>query len=103
MVQCHQIHLVREKLKRIIEADLADCMIALPGQLFYGTPIPACLWFISRSKKNGKFRDRRTANPFQYARKMGYLADRTHRELTKEEIEKIASTYHAWRGCKRSR
>ncbi len=86
--------------KNIIEADLVDCMIALPGQLFYTTPIPACLWFISRNKKNGRFRDRRAQTLFIDARKMGHLIDRTHREFSDDEITRIAQTYHAWRGEK---
>jgi len=86
--------------RAIIEADLVDCMIALPGQLFYTTQIPVCLWFVARDKKNGKFRDRRGETLFIDARKMGVLTDRTHRELTDEEIKRIASTYHAWRGEK---
>jgi type I restriction enzyme M protein len=86
--------------KNIIEADLIDCMIALPGQLFYTTPIPACLWFITRNKKNGRFRDRRGETLFIDTRKMGYLIDRTHREFSDEEISRIAHTYHAWRGEK---
>jgi type I restriction enzyme M protein len=86
--------------KAIIEADLVDCMIALPGQLFYTTPIPACLWFLSRNKKHAKFRDRRGETLFIDTRKMGVLIDRTHRELTEEEVERIAKTYHAWRGEK---
>jgi len=83
--------------KNIIEADLVDCMVALPGQLFYSTQIPACLWFIARDRKNGKFRDRRGEILFIDARKMGRMVDRTHRELTDEDIRKIADTYHAWR------
>jgi type I restriction enzyme M protein len=83
--------------KNIIEADLVDCMIALPGQLFYTTQIPACLWFISRNKKNSKFRDRRGQTLFIDARKMGHLIDRTHREFSDDEISRIAQTYHAWR------
>ncbi|MEW6571540.1 MAG: class I SAM-dependent DNA methyltransferase [Nitrospirota bacterium] len=83
--------------KNIIEADLVDCMIALPGQLFYTTPIPACLWFLARNKKNSKFRDRRRQTLFIDARKMGYLVDRIHREFSDEEISRIARTYHAWR------
>ena len=75
-------------------------MIALPGQLFYTTQIPVCLWFLTRSKKNGKFRDRRGETLFIDARKLGQLVDRTHRELTDEEIARIAKTYHAWRGEK---
>jgi type I restriction enzyme M protein len=86
--------------KAIIEADLVDCMIALPGQLFYTTPIPVCLWFVTRNKSNGKFRDRRRQTLFIDARKMGFLVDRTHRELLVEEIARIARTYHAWRGEK---
>lgn len=84
--------------KNIIEADLVDCMIALPGQLFYTTQIPVCLWFLARNKKNGKFRDRRGHTLFIDARKMGQLVDRIHRELSDDDIDRIAGTYHAWRG-----
>lgn len=84
--------------KAIIEADLVDCMVALPGQLFYSTQIPACLWFLARDKKNHSFRDRRGQVLFIDARKMGTMVDRTHRELTDEDIARIANTYHAWRG-----
>lgn len=84
--------------KNIIEDDLVDCMVALPGQLFYTTQIPACLWFLSRDKKNHSFRNRRRQVLFIDARKMGVMTDRTHRDLTEEEIERIAGTYHAWRG-----
>ena len=87
--------------KNIIEADLVDCMIALPGQLFYTTQIPVCLWFLTRSKGANKtkgHRDRKGQTLFIDARKMGQLIDRVHRELTHEEIKKIADTYHAWRG-----
>lgn len=73
-------------------------MVALPGQLFYSTQIPACLWFLARDKKNGAFRDRRGHVLFLDAHKLGRLVDRTHRELTDEEIARIARTYHAWRG-----
>jgi type I restriction enzyme M protein len=86
--------------KAIVEADLVDCMVALPGQLFYSTQIPVCLWFLTRSKKNGRFRDRRRETLFIDARKMGTLVDRVHRELSDEEIGRIAGTYHAWRGDK---
>ncbi|HLF18838.1 MAG TPA: class I SAM-dependent DNA methyltransferase [Candidatus Omnitrophota bacterium] len=86
--------------KAIIEADLIDCMVALPSQLFYNTMIPACLWFIARDKKNHKFRDRRGKTLFIDARNMGEMIDRRHRDLTNEEIQKIAKTYHAWRGEK---
>ena len=86
--------------KNIIEADLIDCMIALPGQLFYTTQIPVCLWFAARNKKNGKFHDRSGRTLFIDARKMGTLIDRVHKELADEEINRIAATYHAWRGEK---
>lgn len=85
--------------KNIIEADLVDCMIALPGRLFYSTQIPVCLWFLARSK-NGRFRDRRGETLFIDARNMGTLTDRVHRELTDAEAARIAGTYHAWRGDK---
>ena len=84
--------------KNLIEADLVDCMVALPGQLFYSTQIPVCLWFLTRTKTNGRFRDRRGETLFIDARKLGTLVDRTHRELTETDIEKIAGTYHRWRG-----
>ena len=86
--------------RQLVEHDLVDCMIALPGQLFYTTQIPVCLWFLARNKKNGKFRDRRGETLFIDARKLGALVDRTHRELTDDEIARIAKTYHAWRGEK---
>jgi len=86
--------------KNLIEADLVDCMVALPGQLFFSTQIPACLWFLARDRKNGKFRDRRGEVLFLDARKLGRMTDRTHRELTDEDIARIAKTYHAWRGEK---
>jgi len=86
--------------QRIVEADQVDCMIALPGQLFYTTGIPVCLWFLTRDKKNHKFRDRRGYTLFIDARKLGSLVDRTHRELSSDEIARIAKTYHAWRGEK---
>ncbi len=86
--------------KSIIEADLVDCMIALPGQLFYTVQIPVCLWFIARDKRNGRFRDRRRETLFIDARKMGTMIDRVHRDLTDEDIHKIAETNHAWRGDK---
>ncbi len=90
--------------KNIIEADIVDCMVAMPGQLFYSTQIPVCLWFISRNKRNGKgrdgkpLRDRSGETLFIDARKLGVLYDRVHRELTDEDIKRIADTYHSWRG-----
>ena len=78
--------------KAIIEDDLVDCMVALPGQLFYSTQIPVCLWFLSRSKKsrNGKAL-------FIDARNLGTLTDRVHRDLSSEDVSEIADTYHAWK------
>jgi type I restriction enzyme M protein len=84
--------------KAIIEADLVDCMVALPGKLFYSTPIPVCLWFLARNKNDGKRRDRRKQTLFIDARKLGQESDRTHIEFTDEDIQIIASTYHAWYG-----
>ena len=113
--------------KSLIEADLVDCMVALPGQLFYSTQIPACLWFLRRDKRGqpspgalrhplplgegqnshpsptgrgagGESSDRRGEILFIDARKLGHMVDRTHRELTDEDIARIAGTYHAWRG-----
>ena len=87
--------------KALIDADLVDCMVAMPGQLFYSTQIPVCLWFLAKNKnadaKRG-FRDRREQTLFIDARKMGTLIDRVHRELTDADLDKITSTYHAWRG-----
>ena len=86
--------------KALIEADLVDCMVALPGQLFYSTQIPVCLWFLTRDKRNQKFRDRGGHTLFIYARKLGRMIDRVNRELTAQDIQTIAGTYHAWRGDK---
>jgi len=90
--------------KNIVEADLVDCIVSLPGQLFYSTQIPVSLWFLARNKKNGfgegggPLRDRSGEILFIDARQLGEMEDRTHRILTNEHIAKIASTYHAWRG-----
>ncbi len=97
--------------KNMVEADLVDAMVALPGQLFYSTQIPACLWFLARNRKDGTrslggsgggqtLRDRRGHVLFIDARKLGRMVDRTHRELTDADIARIAATYHAWRGEK---
>lgn len=83
--------------KAMIEGDVVDCMIALPGQLFYSTQIPACLWFLAKNKKNGGFRNREKEILFIDARKLGVMVDRTRREFTDEDIAKIADTYHRWR------
>ena len=84
--------------QRLIEADLVDCMVALPGQLFSTTQIPACLWFLTRSKTKANQRARSGETLFIDARKLGTLIDRTQRELTDADIQTIADTYHAWRG-----
>ena len=87
--------------KNLVEADLVDCMVALPGQLFTSTQIPACLWFLARDRRGGganRLRGRRGEVLFIDARKLGTMTDRTHRELTDDEISRIADTYHAWRG-----
>jgi type I restriction enzyme M protein len=89
--------------QNLVENDLVDCMVALPGQLFYTTQIPVCLWFLTRNKEaryipgDGKFRNRKGETLFIDARKMGTLVDRVHRELTEEDIKKIAETYHNWK------
>lgn len=84
--------------RAMVEDDVIDCMIALPSQLFYSTQIAVCLWFLSRNKKDGHFRDRRGETLFIDARKLGHMAERTRRELADDDINKIARTYHAWRG-----
>ncbi len=86
--------------KAMVEADVVDCMIALPGQLFYSTQIPACLWFLAKDKGNSGFRDRRGEVLFIDARKLGRMVDRTRKELADEDVTQIARTYHAWRGEK---
>lgn len=82
---------------------VVDCMVTLPGQLFYSTQIPVCLWFIARDKSNGvarneKLRDRRSEVLFIDARKLGHMVDRTRKEFSDADIDKITRAYHAWRG-----
>lgn len=90
--------------KNLIEANVVDCMVALPGQLFYSTQIPVCLWFLAKDRSNGlvakgTLRDRRGEILFIDARKLGYMEDRTHKALDAEkDIQYIADCYHAWRG-----
>jgi len=89
--------------KAMIEAGVVDCMVALPGQLFYSTQIPACLWILAKDRSNGlvkktRLRDRRGEVLFIDARNLGALVDRTRRELSDQDIGKIAATYHLWRG-----
>ena len=83
--------------KAMIEGDVVDCMVALPGQLFYSTQIPACLWFLARDKSANGHRDRRGEILFIDARKLGHMVDRTRREFSPEDVRKIAETYHRWR------
>ena len=87
--------------RKIIEADLVDCIIALPGQFFRSTQISACLWFLSRGRGNGEQRPRRGEILFIDARKLGHMVDKTNRDLSAEDIAFVADTYHAWRGKER--
>ncbi len=84
--------------KSIIQDDLVDCMVALPGQLFYNTMIPACLWFLTRDKGNHGLRKRNGEILFIDARNLGEMRDRRHKDLSEKDIKKISDTYHAWRG-----
>jgi type I restriction enzyme M protein len=83
--------------KALIEARLVDCIVNLPAKLFLNTQIPACLWFLSRNKANGHYRSRTDEILFIDARNIGRLINRRTRELSAEDIRKIASTYHNWR------
>jgi type I restriction enzyme M protein len=85
--------------QRIVEADLVDCVIACPGQLFYATQIPVCLWFLTKKKTGKGHRDRRGETLFIDARKLGRMETRVHRVLDPEDIAKVADTYHAWRNA----
>ena len=92
--------------QKMIDKDLVDCMIALPGQLFYTTQIPVCLWFMTKNKKavsikKGKTQERRDRTGetlFIDARQMGTMISRVHKELTEEDLDRITTTYHSWRG-----
>ncbi len=83
--------------KNLIEADLVDCIVALPSQLFYSTQIPVCLWFVARDRSGSGLRDRRGEVLFIDARQLGSMVDRTHRELSDKDISRVADTYHDWR------
>jgi type I restriction enzyme M protein len=90
--------------QKIIENDLVDCMIALPGQLFYTTQIPVCLWFITKNKREDSergYRNRQSETLFIDAREVGSMISRVNKELTNDDIAGIARTYHAWRGEKK--
>ena len=81
--------------KNIVEAGLVDCIVALPGQLFRSTQIPACLWFLSRDQSSP---ERRDETLFIDARKLGHMIDRTRRDLSAEDIDRVSNTFHAWQG-----
>lgn len=83
--------------KKLVDEDLVDCIVSLPKQLFYNTGIPACLWFISRKRAGNGDRKRSSEILFIDVSEIGYMVDRTHREFTEEDIQKIAGTYHEWR------
>lgn len=83
--------------RQMVEKDAVDCMIALPGQLFYSTQIPACLWFLARDKSANGHRDRRGEVLFIDARNMGSMVDRTRRDFSDDDIAKITAAYHSWR------
>lgn len=85
--------------KALVEAKLVDCIVNLPAKLFLNTQIPACLWFLSRNKTNGKFRNRADEILFIDARNLGHLINRRTREFSSEDIARIAGTYHAWRNA----
>lgn len=84
--------------KNLIEADLVECIVTLPGQLFYSTQIPVCIWFISKNKSKTGKRVRNGEILFIDARKLGFMADRTHKEFADADIEKITTAFHTWRG-----
>ena len=82
----------------LIEHDLVDCMVALPGNLFYGVTIPCCLWFFAKNKNTEGFRNRKGEVLFIDARKLGTLVDRVRRDFSTDDVAQISDTYHAWRG-----
>jgi type I restriction enzyme M protein len=87
--------------RKMLEADLVECIVALPGQLFYSTGIPVTLWFLNRDKTPGgsrAWRDRRGEVLFIDARGLGHMETRVHKEFADEDIASLASIYHAWRG-----
>lgn len=83
--------------KNIVSADLVDCIVALPKQLFYNTGIPACLWFISRKRAGNGDRKRTGEILFIDASELGHLEDRTHRVFDDADVQKISDTYREWR------
>ena len=87
-----------ELRQSLIENDLVDCMVSLPGNLFYGVTIPCCLWFLTRNKKPEGLRDRSGEVLFIDARKLGTIYDRVRRDFSYDDVLQISDTYHAWRG-----
>jgi type I restriction enzyme M protein len=84
--------------RALVEADMVECMVALPGQLFTNTQIPACIWFLTKSKKaRGKYRDRSGQTLFIDTRKLGVMVDRVLRDFSEKDIEKIAGTFRNWK------
>lgn len=86
--------------KSMVQADLVDCIVSLPGQLFYTTQIPASLWFLSRNKAQQGMRNRKGEVLFIDCRKLGVMTSRVNKELTDDEVKEIGRLYHAWRGEK---
>lgn len=84
--------------KNLVDEDIVECIVTLPGQMFYSTQIPVCLWFTTKSKAKLNERDHRGEILFIDARKEGFMADRTHKEFSQEDIAKVADTFHAWKG-----
>jgi type I restriction enzyme M protein len=82
----------------LVDNDLVDCMVSLPGNLFYGVTIPCCLWFFAKNKNTEGFRNRKGEVLFIDARKMGTLVDRVRRDLSADDVAQISDIYHAWRG-----
>jgi type I restriction enzyme M protein len=86
--------------RKLVEDGLVDCIVAMPGQLFYATPIPVCLWILSKGRRGGGgFRDRRGQILFIDARELGHMETRVHRILSDQDVQRIAGTYHAWRNA----
>lgn len=84
--------------KNLIENDLVECIVTLPSQMFYSTQIPVCLWFVSKSKTKKNERNHQGEILFIDARNEGFMADRTTKEFSEEDIKKVADAYHAWKG-----
>jgi type I restriction enzyme M protein len=90
--------------KKLVESDMVDCILQLPGQLFYSTSIPVCVWFISRRNETGSQADydRKGKTLFIDARRLGVMVDRVHKELTDDDINSIVESYHLWRGISKN-